>query len=729
MLRTVGVLASTAMITVGLATSSVALYTAQAAAEPVVGSPTSGGNAPALVPPSLRKAVQLALGSTRAAQLTTPDPTWSQQAELTDSDGAPGDQLGWAGNSLSISGTTALVGDCFHTVGSNTGQGAAYVFTESGGAWSEQAELTSADGAPGDDFGCSVSLSGTTALVGAPYHTVGSNTYQGAAYVFTDSGGTWTQEAELAPSDGESYDYFGASVSLSSDAKTAVIGAPREVIFSSYLGKAYIFSNSGGTWVQDVEITPSDGTAMDQFGYSVSLSSGGTTALIGAWGHTVGSNFQQGSAYIFTESGGSWTQEAELTASDGAAGDGFGTSVSLSSDGSRVLVGAGVQGAAYVFTESGGTWTQLAELTASDGAPNDDFGSTVSLSGDGATALVGAPHHTVGSNAEQGAAYLFGDSGGTWSQQAELIASDGAPGDQFGASVSLSGTTALVGAPGHAVGSNTGQGAAYVFSPATVAVNVSGSQTYGSSSPSFTYAPTSVSLTGSLTCATVSGGTTISSTLATGSYTIDGSSCKGLSAPAGYAISYVGVSDGFVVNPAPTSLSIRSVLSGPVLAGSPVAYFASVSKGPVRGTLVGTVSFTEDGTPIAGCSNLHLVLGLALCVARFPNGGSYTIAATYAGDPDFASSTASLTQVDYQRPVITSANHASATLGKHFTFQVAASGYPAPSFSETGALPKGVTFSSSGVLSGTPGSGGFYAITITATNAVGVAHQSFTLTT
>jgi len=719
------------MMTVGLATSSVALYTAQAAAEPVVGSPTSGGNAPALVPASLDKAVQSTLGSTRAAQLTTPDPTWTQQAELTASDGASGKLFGY---SVSLSGTTALVGDPYHTAGSL--QGAAYIFTESGGTWTQQAELTASDGAQNDQFGDSVSLSGTTALIGAPYHTVGSNTKQGAAYVFTESGGSWTQQAELTASDPDNGydapgDQFGDSVSLSGT--TALVGALYHTVGSnSTQGAAYVFTESGGTWSQQAELTASDGAPSDLFGSTVSLS--GTTALVGATYHTVGSNTEQGAAYVFTESGGSWTQQAELTASDGAPGDWFGDSVSLS--GTTALVGARYhtvgsntkQGAAYVFTESGGSWTQQAELTASDGTAYDYFGTSVSLSG--TTALIGAWGHTVGSNFQQGAAYIFTESGGTWSQQAELTASDGAPSDLFGSTVSLSGTTALVGAPYHTVGSSTYQGAAYVFgtSAATVVVNVSGSQTYGSSSPSFTYAPTSVSLTGSLTCTTVNGGTAISSTLTVGSYTINGSSCAGLSAPSGYMISYVGVTDGFVVSPAPTKLSILPS-PFPVLVGSPVAYFALVSKGPVRGTLTGTVSFTDDGAPIPGCSHLHLVLGLALCVTSFRSGGSYTIAAIYAGDPDFASSTASLTQVVYQRPVITSANHASATLGKHFTFQVAASGYPAPSFSETGALPKGVTFSSSGVLSGTPGGGGFYAITITATNAVGVAHQSFTLTT
>jgi len=125
------------------------------------------------------------------------------------------------------------------------------------------------------------------------------------------------------------------------------------------------------------------------------------------------------------------------------------------------------QGAAYIYTYANGTWTQTAELTASDGAADDYFGGSVSLSGN--TALVGALGREVGSNAFQGAAYIYTDSNGTWTQTAELTASDGAAWDSFGGSVSLSGNTALVGASGHEVGSNAQQGAAYVFaSPPTV---------------------------------------------------------------------------------------------------------------------------------------------------------------------------------------------------------------------------------------------------------------------
>ncbi len=184
-------------------------------------------------------------------------------------------------------------------------------------------------------------------------------------------------------------------------------------------------------WTQQPELTASDGAMLDEFGWSVAVSGG--TAIVGAYGHTVGSNADQGAAYVFVQSGTTWTQQAELTASDGAAGDSFGYSVAVS--GGTAVVGAPThligdnvdQGAAYVFVQSGTTWTQQQELTASDGAGGDEFGSSVAVSG--GTAVVGAYAHTVGSNADQGAAYVFVQSGTTWTQQQELTASDGAADD------------------------------------------------------------------------------------------------------------------------------------------------------------------------------------------------------------------------------------------------------------------------------------------------------------
>jgi nucleoside-specific outer membrane channel protein Tsx len=356
-----------------------------------------------------------------------------QQAKLTASDGAQGDLFGF---SVALSGTTALIG----AQGHNSGTGVAYVFSESGGVWSQRAELTASDGAQGDEFGGSVALSGTTALIGAQ----GPNYSTGVAYVFSESGGVWSQQAELTASDGAQGDYFGVSVALSGT--TALVGAWGH---NTNTGAAYVFSESGGVWSQQAELTASDGAQGDLFGSSVAVS--GTTALIGAYNR----NNQTGAAYVFSESGGVWSPRAELTASDGAQRDVFGFSVAVS--GTTALVGAWGHntntGVAYVFSESGGVWSQQAELTASDGAQGDLFGVSVALSG--TTALIGAQ----GPNSGTGVAYVFSESGGVWSQQAELTASDGAQNDYFGWSVALSETTALIGAYER----NSGTGAAYVF--------------------------------------------------------------------------------------------------------------------------------------------------------------------------------------------------------------------------------------------------------------------------
>ena len=218
-----------------------------------------------------------------------------------------------------------------------------------------------------------------------------------------------------------------------------------------------MFVRSSGVWSQQQELTASDGAANDYFGYSVSVS--GDTAVIGAYGKIS----DQGAAYVFVRSSGVWSQQQKLTASDGAASDDFGYSVSVSGD--TAVIGAdgnnSLQGAAYVFVRSSGVWSQQQELTASDGAANDYFGYSVSVSGD--TAVIGA----YGKNSFQGAAYVFVRSSGVWSQQQELTASDGAANDYFGGSVSVSGDTAVIGASGK----NSNQGAAYVFTGPMLGTN------------------------------------------------------------------------------------------------------------------------------------------------------------------------------------------------------------------------------------------------------------------
>jgi hypothetical protein len=377
------------------------------------------------------------------------------------SDGAAGDRFG---TSVAISGDTAIVGASEDSVGANGAQGSAYVFTRSGSVWTQQAQLTAADGAFADFFGSSVALSGDTAIVGAFASDVGSNVDAGSAYVFTRSGTTWTQQAKLTAADGASGDNFGVSIALSGD--TAVVGARGDDMGANFdQGSAYVFTRSGSTWTQQTKLTAADGAASDRFGASVAIA--GNTAIVGAYLNKVGANVNQGSAYVFTRSGSFWTQQAKLTAADGAANNQFGYSVAIAGDTAifgafSVDVGANPgQGSAYVFTRSGSTWTQQAKLTATDGAANDRFGSAVALSGD--TAIVGAFVNDVGANLDQGSAYVFTRSGSTWNQQAKLTAADGAAFDLFGMSVAISGDTAIVGAYTDGVGAAGNQGSTWFF--------------------------------------------------------------------------------------------------------------------------------------------------------------------------------------------------------------------------------------------------------------------------
>jgi len=386
--------------------------------------------------------------------------TWTEQAKFTASDAATGDQFGI---SVSISGDTAIVGAVFNDdAGSRSGS--AYVFTRSGTTWTQQDKLTALDAAADDFFGISVSISGDTAIVGAVFND-DAGSASGSAYVFTRSGTTWTQQAKLTASDAAADDFFGDSVSISGD--TTIVGARFNDDVATNSGSAYVFVKPGTGWVdatEDAKLTASDAAADDQFGNSVSIS--GDTAIVGArFNDDVPNN--SGSAYVFVKPGTGWvdaTEDAKLTALDAAADDEFGFSVSISGD--TTIVGAVLgddvpnnSGSAYVFTRSGTTWTQQAELTASDAAADDFFGLSVSISGN--TAIVGAVFNDDAGSAS-GSAYVFTRSGTTWTEQAKLTASDAAAGDALGISASISGDTAIVGANLND-DAGSGSGSAYVF--------------------------------------------------------------------------------------------------------------------------------------------------------------------------------------------------------------------------------------------------------------------------
>ena len=334
----------------------------------------------------------------------------------------------------------------------------------------QQAKLTANDGAAEDYFGRNVSISGdgNTAVIGA-YGDDDNGSSTGSAYIFTRSGSSWVQQAKLTAADGAANDNFGYSVSISGDGNTAVIGAHGDDDKGSASGSAYIFTRSGSSWTQQAKLTAADGATNDYFGICVSISGDGNTAVIGAR-YNDDKGTDSGSAYIFTRSGSTWTQQAKLLAADGATNDYFGFSVSISGDGNTTVIGAhaddnkGIDsGSAYIFTRSGSTWTQQAKLTAADGATSEYFGVSVSISADGNTAVIGA-HYDDDKGGDSGSAYIFIRSGSSWTQQAKLTAADGAATDYFGFSVSISadGNTAAIGAYGDD-DKGTDSGSAYIF--------------------------------------------------------------------------------------------------------------------------------------------------------------------------------------------------------------------------------------------------------------------------
>ncbi len=384
-----------------------------------------------------------------------------QQAHLLAADGAAGDYFG---HSVAIFGDTALVGAHAHTTVAGAGAGTVYVFVRSGVDWTLQQTLRADDGAASDWFGWSVALSGDTALVGAPWCATAGGTAAGAAYVFVRSGTAWTLQQKVTADDGASDDHFSYSVAL--DGQTALVGAPYHgTAGGDTAGAAYVFVRAGTTWSQQQELSATDGAAEDNLGNSAALS--GQTALVGASLCDTAGGADAGAAYVFVRSGTTWSQQQKLSAADGAADDHLGYSAALSGETAllgvpnHAVAGKVGAGAAYVFVRSGTTWAKQKMLSAADGAGEDAFGASVALAGD--TAMVGAPNHDIGAKDSAGASYVFARSGTTWTKQAEPAASDDAADDGFGASVALAGSTALVGAERDKTVAGTDAGSAYAF--------------------------------------------------------------------------------------------------------------------------------------------------------------------------------------------------------------------------------------------------------------------------
>ncbi len=438
-----------------------------------------------------------------AAFLPTPQPRFAPQAPLV-----PPNTSALFGTSIALAGDTLAVG----SPGDDSNAGAVFVYARTNGVWTQQAIVKASNAEAGDRFGVSVALSGDTLVVGAPNEdgaAIGVNGNQadnsafasGAAYVYTRSASVWSQQAYLKAANTGAGDEFGNSVAIAGD--TVVVGAHLEAGGATGVngngadnskassGAAYVFSRNGTAWTQTAYLKASNTGTSDEFGYSVAIS--GSTIAVGAYhegnfatgvnGTITGAAAGSGAVYVYISTGGVWSQQAYVKASNTRSLASFGWSVTLSGDslavgapkesnfGSGVganqnVTGGADSGAVYVFTRTGSAWSQQVYIKALFPDLFDNFGWSVALASD--ILAVGSPFedsNATGANGDQrnnnvsngGAAFVFRRAGTTWSQVDYLKSANTVPAGVFGNSLALTADTLAAGASGEF------RGAAYAF--------------------------------------------------------------------------------------------------------------------------------------------------------------------------------------------------------------------------------------------------------------------------
>ncbi|HEY6942688.1 hypothetical protein [Dokdonella sp.] len=390
-------------------------------------------------------------------QATVP---WAEQ-KATASDGTP---LAWLGSWVAISGSTAFVSARNATVDGQPSQGAVYVFERSAGSWHQRQKLVGKESAAGDQFGAAVALHGNIALIAAPNATIDGHLWQGAVHVFVHSPTArgWTETQRLVASDGARLATFGTAVAFHGE--YAFVGAGGANTHGEFLPrKVYVFrrtSRTGDHWVQtQILDNPDPADVTSSFGAALAASA--DFLLVGARSATLQGNIGQGIVYVYRLKDGAWSLDGKISDPHGAARDNFGCSIALQDH--VALIGAqgaavdGNQGAVYHYAFKGAGWQFVRKLTPTHPMRPALFGASVSVSGD--SALVGA----YAEKQYQGAAYLFKLKSGTYVQQQRLTAGDGVANDVFGYYGALDGATAVVGAYTKKVGGNVQQGAVYFY--------------------------------------------------------------------------------------------------------------------------------------------------------------------------------------------------------------------------------------------------------------------------
>jgi FG-GAP repeat protein len=413
---------------------------------------TGVGAAPTTIVPETLRTTDYAASSSSVAP-AAPLP-WPEQ-KVTASDGQSNDQFGLH---AVVDGKSALVSAPLAPGG--TWQGVVYAFDNVGGAWQETQQLTASDAAPNNQFGGFLALAGDTAVIGAPEYpgiTGGADERLGAAYVFTRAGGQWIETQKLTASDAIALDQFGGVLAF--DGTTVMLSSNNNE--EGDIGAVYVFTKASGIWTEQQKIVALGDAPPGAFGGAIAVA--GDTAFVASLDYNT--DVATGWVYVLKrDASGLWTQ-TQVIESPNVAGDYFGDSLAF--NGTTLLIGApGTtigdnvwQGAVHVYAASqDGTWTPRQQLSANDGTDHDIFGFVAMH---GHRAVVGAE------NADDvvGAAYVFAESGGVWSQVQKLAPSDGVSNDYFApGQIGISDSAAVVGAWGAAPDGNPFQGAAYFYS-------------------------------------------------------------------------------------------------------------------------------------------------------------------------------------------------------------------------------------------------------------------------
>lgn len=379
----------------------------------------------------------------------------SQSQKLEGNNQLASDQYG---RSFAIDGDTAIVGNWRAKISGISRAGAAYIYVKNEGNWTLQQEIVASDLQQNCHFGTSVDIDGDSVVVGG-YRCEGE---YGAAYVFTRSEGVWTQQQKLTASDGEFNRSFGSSVAINGD--EIAVGDPTYPLYGwSNVGQVYTFSRSGTTWSEDQILTAGDGSGRS----GLTLAMDGDTLIFGGR-ETYGTGVQ-----VYVNNGSSWVFEQEILGEDTASGDYFGASeFSIDISGDKIAVGSknedpsGISnaGSAYIFSRSGTTWTQDQKINASDLEVEDNFGNAVSLNGD--VLVVGSDLEDSSGVSNGGSAYVFTFADSSWSETAKLVADDIEIDDNFGFSVAAGEGDFFIGSPNEDASGISDAGSVYVFSSA-----------------------------------------------------------------------------------------------------------------------------------------------------------------------------------------------------------------------------------------------------------------------